>query len=50
MELRAESFNPTNTPAFGGPNASATSSLFGVMTRTQTNDARNVQVSARITF
>ncbi len=50
MELRAEAFNVTNTPEFGAPTVSATSSLFGATTLTQSNDARNIQVSARITF
>jgi hypothetical protein len=49
-ELRAEFFNLTNTPQFGAPNLTATSSLFGVMTLTQTNDARNIQMGAKITF
>jgi hypothetical protein len=50
MELRVESFNAVNTPQFASPNMSATSSLFGVTTLTQTNMPHNTQLSLRLSF
>jgi hypothetical protein len=49
MEFRAESFNAFNTPAFGGPNASVTSSTFGVIT-TQANAPRQNQMALKLIF
>src|SRR5262249_39839829 len=42
MEFRAEAFNAFNTPEFGDPNTTATSSLFGVVSNTQANDPRAI--------
>ncbi len=49
LEFRAESFNAFNTPAFGGPNASVTSSSFGVIT-TQANAPRQNQMALKLIF
>jgi hypothetical protein len=50
MEFRAESFNLTNTPMFGNPNTTPTSSSFGVVTESQSNDPRNLQLALRLSF
>ena len=58
MELRAETFNFTNTPEFSNPNTSLTSSSYGFVTGTVgsgtgvngTGGGRAVQLGARITF
>jgi Carboxypeptidase regulatory-like domain/TonB dependent receptor len=50
MQLRAEAFNFANTPWFGGPNMDVNSSAFGVVTASQINDQRNVQLALKIIF
>lgn len=50
FEIRGEFFNVLNTPIFGAPNTSIGSSAFGVVTRTQVNDPRIGQLTARINF
>ncbi|MBL8175775.1 MAG: TonB-dependent receptor [Bryobacterales bacterium] len=50
LEFRAESFNFTNTPWFGGPNLTAGGAAFGVVTPSQANDPRNVQFALRLSF
>jgi carboxypeptidase family protein len=50
LQLRAEAFNFTNTPWFGGPNLDVNSSNFGVVTSSQSNDNRNVQLALKISF
>lgn len=50
LEFRAEAYNLTNTPAFGFPNTSVTSSAFGRVTLTQTNDPRLLQLALRLNF
>lgn len=49
LEFRAESFNAFNTPQFGNPNTSVTSSSFGVIT-TQANSPRQTQLALKILF
>ncbi len=49
LELRAEVFNITNTPAFAQPNGSFGSTSFGSITSTAT-DPRVMQMSARISY
>ena len=49
MEFRVEAFNAFNTPVFGGPNTSVTSSSFGVIT-SQANAARQLQVGLKLLF
>ena len=50
LQFRAESFNLTNTPWFGNPNTTFTSASFGVVTPSQSNDPRNVQLALRLTW
>jgi carboxypeptidase family protein/TonB-dependent receptor-like protein len=50
LQFRAEAFNFTNTPWFGGPNTTAGSSAFGVVTPSQVNDQRNVQLALKLIF
>jgi len=39
-----------NTPWFGAPNTTLGSSNFGVVSPSQANDPRNVQLALRLTF
>jgi hypothetical protein len=50
VQFRAEAFNATNSPQFGGPSTSLTSTSAGVVTLTQVNDPRNIQLSLRVRF
>jgi hypothetical protein len=50
VQFRAEAFNATNSPQLGGPSTSLTSTSAGVVTMTQNNDPRNVQLSLRVRF
>jgi hypothetical protein len=50
LQVRFESFNLFNTPWFGTPNTSVTNAAFGVVTPTQVNDPRNIQLGVRFTF
>jgi hypothetical protein len=58
LELRAETFNFTNTPEFNNPQASLTSATFGYVTSTLgsgtgvngTGGGRAVQLGAKISF
>jgi hypothetical protein len=52
MEFRAESFNFTNTPAFGNPNGDITSPNFGRITGTNgdVNQPRAIQLGLKLTF
>ncbi|MBI1764531.1 MAG: TonB-dependent receptor [Acidobacteria bacterium] len=50
LQFRAEAFNFANTPWFGGPNTTATGGTFGVVTLTQANDQRNVQLGLKLIF
>ncbi|MBS1812445.1 MAG: TonB-dependent receptor [Acidobacteria bacterium] len=50
LQVRAEAFNFANTPWFGGPNLTATSGAFGVVTPSQINDQRNVQLALKLIF
>ena len=49
IQFRAECFNLTNTPQFGSPNGSVTSSAFGQVT-TQRNVPREFQFGLKIGF
>src|SRR5262249_22064975 len=49
-EFRAEAFNAFNSPRFGNPATSSTSSTFGVVTLAQANAPRSIQLSLRISF
>jgi hypothetical protein len=50
VQLRLESFNLFNTPWFGAPNTIVTNAAFGVVTPTQVNDPRNIQIGVRFMF
>jgi hypothetical protein len=50
FEIRGEFFNALNTPNFGGPGTGITSSTWGVVTMTQANDPRLIQLTARYNF
>ncbi len=50
FQLRAESFNVTNTPIFPGPNTDWRSPLFGTVTMNQQNFPRLVQLAGKIYF
>ncbi|MFN7931688.1 MAG: TonB-dependent receptor [Bryobacteraceae bacterium] len=49
VEFRAEALNAFNTPRFGGPNTSVTSSSFGAVT-SQGNAPRQVQFGLKVLF
>jgi hypothetical protein len=50
LQFRAEAFNFANTPWFGGPNTTAGGAAFGVVTPSQVNDQRNVQLAMKLIF
>jgi hypothetical protein len=55
FELRMDADNATNTPTFGSPNVTATSSLFGVTTLTpgfsySSISPRQIQLGAKVSF
>lgn len=50
FEVRGEAFNLFNTPVFGTPGLSPGSSGYGVVTLTQQNDPRIIQLTARVNF
>jgi hypothetical protein len=50
VDLRADASNAFNTPRFGNPNMTATSSLFGVTTMTQANMPRSIQLGLKLSF
>jgi len=50
LQFRAEAFNATNSPQFGGPNTTLNGTSAGVVTLTQQNDPRNIQLSLHLRF
>ena len=50
MQFRAESFNAFNTPWFGAPNTTLGSAAFGVVSPSQQNDPRNIQLALKLLF
>jgi hypothetical protein len=49
-QFRANAYNLGNTPQFGGPNTSFGSANFGVVTLSQLNDPRVVELALKIIF
>jgi hypothetical protein len=50
MQFRAEAFNALNTPWFGNPNTTISSANFGIVSPSQANDPRNIQLALRLEF
>ncbi|HEX5081920.1 MAG TPA: TonB-dependent receptor [Blastocatellia bacterium] len=50
LQFRAEAFNFANTPWFGAPNLTPSSRNFGVITPSQVNDPRSVQLALKLIF
>jgi hypothetical protein len=50
FQLRAESFNVTNTAIFPGPNTDWRSPQFGKVTLSQQNFPRLIQLAAKVSF
>jgi hypothetical protein len=50
FEIRGEFFNILNTPNFGSPGTTTGATTFGQVVRTQANDPRIGQLTARINF
>lgn len=50
LQFRAEAFNLLNTPWFGGPSTSLSSSNAGVVSSSQANDPRSVQLALKLLF
>lgn len=50
LQFRAEAFNLTNTPWFAAPNTTLGGSSFGVVTKANANDPRNVQLALKLVF
>ena len=48
--IRAETFNLTNTPIYGGVDTSFTSTRFGMLPQDQQNWPRFVQLAAKFFF
>jgi hypothetical protein len=50
LQFRAEAFNATNSPQFNPPNTGLSGTTPGLVTLTQENDPRNIQLSLRVRF
>jgi hypothetical protein len=50
FEIRGAFFNTLNTPNFGGPGTSLGTATFGVVAKTQANDPRLTELTARFNF
>jgi hypothetical protein len=50
MQFRANAYNLANTPQFGAPNISFGSANFGLITLSQVNDPRIVELALKLSF
>ena len=50
FQVKLSAFNISNTPLFNLPNTSPTSPLFGVVSPTQYNMARSIELAFRYAF
>jgi hypothetical protein len=50
IQYRFETFNTFNHPRFGAPNADPASSSFGIVSPTEQNNARLVQMALKVNF
>jgi hypothetical protein len=50
FEIRGEFFNILNNPNFGAPGTTPNTTSYGLVTLTQVNDPRLIQLTARINF
>jgi hypothetical protein len=50
LQLRFEAFNAFNHPRFPAPDTSPASSTFGVVQKSQQNNARAIQMGAKLSF
>ena len=50
LQYRFEAFNAFNHPRFPAPNSNPTSSSFGMVTKAQQNNARQIQMALKLTF
>ncbi|HKE23235.1 MAG TPA: carboxypeptidase-like regulatory domain-containing protein [Bryobacteraceae bacterium] len=50
LQMRFDVFNAFNHPRFGGPDTNPSDSTFGRVTPSQQNQARSVELGARMTF
>jgi hypothetical protein len=50
LQFRSEWFNTTNSPQFGNPSTGLGSTTPGVVTLTQTNDPRNIQLALKLVW
>jgi hypothetical protein len=50
FQFRVEAFNAFDTPIYGGPNTDPNSASFGLVTRNQSNQPRNVQLGFKLVF
>ena len=50
MQFRANAYNLANTPQFGAPNTSFGSANFGLITLSQVNDPRIVELALKLSF
>jgi hypothetical protein len=50
LELRADFSNLTNTPSFGAPTATVTSTIFGRIRNTVVSSSRQTMLGAKLTF
>jgi len=50
LQFRLEAFNLTNTVWFGAPGTTVGTTSFGVITPSQANDPRNMQLALRLLF